>query len=1794
MTQHRESTTDSDAVRRALVAVKTLQAKLDAVSHVEPIAVVGIGCRFPQADGREAFWRLLHEGVDAVTEIPPDRWDADSYCDPDPAAPGKMSSRWGAFLETIDRFDAHFFGIAPREAAAMDPQQRLLLEVAWEALEDAGQRPADLSGTPAGVFVGISTHDYGQLQLTSGDATQIDAFFGTGNMFSVAAGRISYVLGLRGPSIAIDTACSSSLVSVHLACQSLRTRESDLALAGGVNLMIAPESSIAVSKYHALAPDGRCKAFDARANGFVRGEGCGLVVLKRWSDALANRDHVYGLIKGSAVNQDGRSAGLTAPSEIAQVEVIRAALERAGVSPEEISYVEAHGTGTSLGDPIEVAALAEVFRTAAGRGHCGLGSVKTNLGHLEAAAGIAGLTKVLLALEHEEIPPHLHLRQLNPRLSLDGTPFAIPTTPQPWRRGDRPRVAAISSFGLSGTNAHAVIEEPPRRPRERTEPARTAHLLTLSARSPESLADMVGRYEEHVERHPDVDLGDLAYTANVGRARFPHRLAIVARSSDELRAGLSKVREQDPIGRIAPARAGKPKVAFLFTGQGSQYPGMGAGLYATEPVFRRAFDDVRALAEAQRGAPLALDDRAFAAVAIFGVQHALVELWRSWGIEPAIVLGHSIGEYAAALAAGVWSLADATKVVVERTRLLASLSERGGMVAVQASVGDVEGVLSDYPGVVVAAINEPGNVVVSGALEELAAVERELQERTGVRTRMLDVSHAFHSPLVDGILDPFEAVVRQIAMSAPKARFLSAVTGGPLGDELCRADYWRRHLREPVRFADALVALDAEGVEACVEIGPAPVLLALAGQRADRAHVASLKKGRDDAVQILSAAGELFEHGIEIDFAALDRERECRRVPLPTYPFERERLWLDRIAAPRRDGGLPAEHAHPLLGRRVRAAVDDVIFETKIGAATLPFLADHRVHDRIVAPAAFHIALVLAALAEMHGQETACSIEQIVFDEALVLDEHGSRVVQIVLTPQSEGRNSFRICSFAESSGWRTHARGRVSEQAGTAATRQSRARGLEEKTAADYYGLLARAGIDLRARFRGVERLWTAKGHATGTIDLPPGAEPCDIRPLHPVLIDSTLQLLGAAVADASVDSGTWVPMEIERVDFWRSASGTLDGEASLQPLGASASDGWIGEAALFDGDGPLFSASGVLVRRAPRERFLGTHAEQRLLSHVVWRPAPTSSAITPAGRWLLLADKGGVGERLAAGLAARGHACVCFSRDEVESEGVATVLERALEQPPLLGIVDLMGLDGAVSDQAEPGALLEAQRLASGSMLLVAQALIERARALPLFFVTRGATSAGPSADGLAQAGMAALRRVLALEAPRLRTKLVDLDPERAQDVEALISELSIADGEPEVALRRGSRLVPRLAPLLDAKRGGTARFASGRTVLITGGLGALGLEVARFAIERGARSLVLASRSAPDARAAQIIDELRSRGAHVDIVRADVALEADIRRLLDAIAPAAPLGAVVHCAGVIDDAVITNQNWDRFAPVLAPKVAGAWQLHRATEGLALDAFVLFSSTASSIGSPGQANYACANAFLDFLAHYRTSRGLPALSINWGPWSVGMATRLPHGGARGVTPLTPDQALAAMGRLLGAGVPQATIADIDWNQLAGGAAPPLFAEVAARREAKPKRRSTLPDRLSAVRPAARVGMLAAHVRAEVARVLGVDDLSESMEALSFTEMGMSSLMLIELRNNLQDALGCAIPATSMFNAPTVASLASHLGLEVLGLVDADTSAPVVHDAAAADRIAALTEDEVADLVIRTIEGLE
>ncbi|MEL4898481.1 SDR family NAD(P)-dependent oxidoreductase [Crocosphaera sp. Alani8] len=1133
----------------ALKELRQMRVKLKALEQAksEPLAIIGMGCRFPGANNPTQFWQLLQQGKDAITSVPSDRWNIDEYYDPDPKTQGKICTRYGGFIGQLQEFDPQFFGISPREAISIDPQQRLLLEVSWEALENAGIVPKNLAGTQTGVFIGISSNDYSQ-QLLTRDVDDIDAYLATGNSHSVAAGRLSFLLGLTGPSLAVDTACSSSLVAVHVACQSLRNRECQTAIVGGVNRLISPEFSINFSQAQMLAPDGRCKTFDRNADGFVRSEGCGVVVLKRLEQALSDGDNILALIRGSAVNQDGRSSGLTVPNGPSQQTVIRQALENAKVDPSEISYIEAHGTGTSLGDPIEIGALGAIFsQTHSTQQPLIVGSVKTNIGHLEAAAGIAGVIKLVLSLQHQEIPPHLHFESPSPYMNWDQLPINIPTQRTPWKNGENPRLAGLSSFGFSGTNAHVILGEALPRVINIPEKDRPLHLLTLSGKTETALQAQIEQYKTYLNNHKNISFADICYSANKGRSPFDYRYSIIASSTTEALEKLNQ--DNNNFSQIISPDT----IAFLFTGQGSQYIGMGQQLYETQPTFKVTVDyccniiqselgwDIRNIIfseEISRENKYNLDSTINTQPALFIIEYALAKLWLSWGIQPNIMIGHSIGEYVAATIAGVFSLEDGLKLIAARGKLMQKLPENGSMVAVFATVETIEKAIgNDNNQVVIAAINHQKNVVISGEKEAIQKIVIKM-ESEGIKTQTLQVSHAFHSPMMEPMLKEFETVAKQIKYLSPKIKIVSTVTGKIIKSEIATAEYWCRQIRETVKFKQGMECLAEQNIKIFLEIGAKPTLLNIGQtviENRNKAEgiswLASLHPKQENWQTILLTLGELYARGQGINWEEFDKDYSRTYLDnLPTYPFQREKYWFTTSATKKK---INQVKEHPLLGDRlILAKSDTILFESEISQNDPKFLQDHRVFKKVILPGAGFLEMALSAGIKIMNSQSIV-LENVTIQKPLILADEREIKTQTFLTPkENNSKYDFEIFSQEESD-WILHAKGKIildTDSPNKIDLNEIKKECDRPVDTTNYYQQLSERGVNLDTNFQAINKLWkNAQEEALAEISLPENITyKTNPYSIHPVLLDACFQAIGITLLEEDQNI-TYLPIGLD-----------------------------------------------------------------------------------------------------------------------------------------------------------------------------------------------------------------------------------------------------------------------------------------------------------------------------------------------------------------------------------------------------------------------------------------------------------------------------------------------------------------------------------------------------------------------------------------------------------------------------------------------------------------------------------------
>lgn len=1130
------------------------------------LAIVGMACRLPRAADLAGYRELLRSGGEAVVEVPPERWDAAGFLETD-ADSRHFVSRWASLLDNVEAFDGQFFGIRPREVIQMDPQQRLLLEVAHEAISHAGWSAPRLAGTRTGVFVGIGNRDYTIRQMRLPDHYRsIGAYSGSGNANSLAANRLSYIFDLRGPSMAIDTACSSSLTALVLACTSLRHGECDAALVGGVNILLTPEVTISFTKARLLSTTGHCRPFDSEADGYVRGEGCGIVVVKRLADALRDRDRILALVRGAAINQAGRTRGITAPSCSAQVDVIRSALRDARLPADLVSYVEAHGTGTPLGDSVEFSALCQVFNDEH-KGPCHFGSVKGNLGHLEFASGVASLIKVLLMIEDRQLYPQINFRSFNPQIRLDESRLRLVSTSQDWTPIEGRRLAGINSFGFGGANAHVIVESPPAIDECETANRPPLHVLSFSARSDASLAQLAARYAAHASRAGET-IGDLCATANANECRYPNRLVAVGATADELAQRLQTFAQQGKCPQVSVGHAAsdeRPRVAFLFSGQGSQYPGMAAELYRTHAEFRAALDECDAVLSGELGGSLVdvliappphceeIHETSWAQPALFAVEYSLTRLWAAWGVLPDALLGHGTGEYVAACVAGAISLDDALRLVARRALLLNALPQNGMMAAVRASEATSRRMLDECASeVALAAINGPKNVVISGGQ---LAVEHVLArfESAGIVAQPLRVSHAFHSPLLDPALEQLEELAAGFSFRAPRLPLVSNLTGQVFENgQAPAAAYFRRHAREAVRFADGVQALRSLGCRIFLEIGPGTTLSALGRHCIAKAEwLPSLRPGGDDWRVLLESLGRMYTRGVEVNWERVSGPIR-RRVPLPSYPFERKRFWLEPPAKTNlgRRGGANGD-LHALLGERVLVAIPATLHESEVGSRQPAYLDDCRTHGIVRFPAAAFIETALAAAATQG--EPPWLLEDVSLHQPLSLEKDQKYVLQFVRQPPAGGRTVFTAFSrvaaaraYSADDAWTPRAAGTiVAGDPPAARQRQFNLIGLraccpELLDLPQHYQVLARHGLQYGPAFQLLEHLSRGARQALGHVVAKGKIRP-DRYLLHPAVLDACFQVLATAFSADALASGAWIVTKVRSVRLIERPSGPI-----------------------------------------------------------------------------------------------------------------------------------------------------------------------------------------------------------------------------------------------------------------------------------------------------------------------------------------------------------------------------------------------------------------------------------------------------------------------------------------------------------------------------------------------------------------------------------------------------------------------------------------------------------------------------
>lgn len=1837
-----------------------------AQTSTEPIAIVGLGCRFPGAPDVHAFWDMLASGADGIGEVPTERLDLEIL------RTGKSSTRRGGYLNRVDQFDPQFFGIAPLEAEAMDPQQRLLLEVVWETLAAAGSQPESLSGSATGVYLGIANVDYARIPNDAG--SDHGAYFGTGTAASIAANRLSYMLNLQGPSIAVDTACSSSLVAIHMACNALRNRECDQAFSGGVNLILKPELTLTFDKAGMMSPTGSCKTFDAGADGYVRGEGCGMVLLKRLSDAQADGDRILALIRGSAINQDGRSNGLTAPNGTVQQKVIRAALEQADVATQEISYVETHGTGTPLGDPIEFGALNAVL--AGDRPlemPCRLGSVKTNIGHLEAAAGVAGLIKVVLAMTQKAIPPNLHFEQSNPHIDLEAAPFEVPTSLMDWLPNPgQKRLAGISSFGFGGTNAHVILEEAPAVAQVSLQAPRSHHLIHLSAPRFEDLRTQSQAIVHFLRRQPHAELADLAYSTNRGRQDFDHRLVITASSVEDVVEAMTSFRAgREGAFEYRQKSATTDRPVFLFSGQGSQYRDMGRELYSSQPVFRKVMAECSHLLEPHLGQSLvsllyqnpvdddALNQTGLTQPALFCLEYALFKLWESWGVQPGALMGHSLGEYVAAVVAGVFSLEDGLRLVAARGQFMQAQPTGGCMTSVFCEQARLDEHLKDLSDLAIAAFNGSQHLVLSGPSESMAILFPRLTKE-GIRYQPLPVSHAYHSSLMDPVLEPFRSIAASVTYHPPRLPLISNLLGTQASDNIACADYWVNHIRQPVRFAQGFRHLYETGHRMFVEVGPGSALLSM-GRRSiseEEANactwLSSLPKGSPDWETLLHTLGQLYLQGTSVDWAGLDRGEQRTRLPVPAYAWQKQRYWLPQPAETiRTRNSLPiVKRRHPYLGTRTHTPAHlpgHYFWETSLLGEPFANFDDHPIRENPILPLSAYVDMARAAAAEV-WEGWRCQIADLEQHKPLILRGDEAVTLQVVFETSSEtSAQFFAYAQFGSvaSSEWSLFASAEVfkldrvespgpaqehatapvlvsakgilgeadesrlfhlktfepaeqaTESASVLLNRQVQGvdvshikrKALRKLGAAEIYTQLTALGIQVDADFQGLHQLWVGESDALGLVkfrdDVP---EMQSVYQDHPAFLDACFQVLAGSLCstlESKHTPGIFLPMGFKAFKQFAPLQAEVWSYAQLHHGSDINSPTIVGDIQILSQSGELL-ALGTDLKLQHIGEVTPNLPEPGMSDHLYelnWEVKPAvipNETQSTRGSWLIFADRRGVGNALATQLRARGDVCfVAFPGDEftllhdqtyllnpASDMDIRKFLDQAKigSQVNLQGVVHLWSLDAVSTADLDLAELEAAQSLGIGSALPLVQHLTSQdaTRLPPLWLITRGAQQVVEEDTlALAQVPLWGWARTLPSEYPHLTRTLIDLDQDASDEasVGALIQALGHRDEEDQLAMRRGIRYGIRLKPRNLAEPQPFA-WRKGASYLITGGLGSVGIHLASYLVEQGVQQIILSGRSAPSEKVAHQLEAFRRKGVEITVVRGDIADENAVSELVRTMETSAlPLRGVFHAAGVGGYQGIADMSRDDLATQFNPKVRGTWLLFQKLKHWDLDFFLMLSSVASVWGVKGLSHYAAANHFLDAFADYGRHMGLPTVTANLGPIAGGGMATMDASGRQtmemmGLNFLQPTKVNESLPLILKHRSRNRVLAEVNWETFKriydANHGSPLLEYLGEQTEAEGEAPGSLLANLSASPVPTHFDLLVEHIQDTTSRIMRLRGNQLPDPDKGFFDMGMDSLMILDLKAHLQKSLSLCIDTTVIFEHATVHALAAYL-LEVI-----------------------------------------
>ncbi len=1798
--------------------------------NYEPIAIIGMGCRFPGgANDPYQFWENIKNGLDCLESTPNTRWNTDTYFSKVKGKKGKMNTRWGGYIDGLDEFDPLFFGISPREADYIDPQQRKLLEVTWEAMEEGGHKASTLSGKAVGVFIGGFTVDYKILQFTNPNFKNIDAHTAAGVMMTMLSNRISYIYNFTGPSLTVDTACSSSLVSIDLACRSLQQGDSEIAMAGGVLATFAPQYTVSESQGGFLSPTGSSHALSDTANGYVRSEGVGVFILKKLSQAEADGDIIHAVILGSAVNQDGRTSGITVPSPEAQLALMQTAYKRANASPGKVQYIEIHGTGTPVGDPIEaesVGNLLNIDRTP--EDICYIGSVKTNIGHTEAAAGSAGIMKTVMALKHQQIPPHLHFVKPNPNIALEKYPYIIPTTLTPWPQHEGLAIAGVNSFGFGGTNAHIVLQEYRPKPQAIVDINQQPKLLVISHNHQNSLVQQIQAYEQHIQQlNDETELYHLAYSSACIREQQTYKAICVYKNKAQLLARLAAYTDEKPTEGwyFEQKQTDKLQLVWVFTGMGTQWWGMGHELYQTEPAYKHTIDKIDQ--EFSKWVDWSLKDELFASedqskmaetwlaqTANFAVQVALAELWKSYGIQADAIVGHSTGEVAAFYLAGVYSLEDAVKIVVHRSRLQHLTRGMGKMLAVGLSEPEVMHYLTPYQDKVsIGAINSPSAVTLTGDAEALTNIATQLETQE-VFNKFLRVEVPYHSVIMEKIKDELFASLADIKPQAAQIDLYSTVTGQKTTGEEGDANYWWRNVREPVAFAKAIANIFGDKFQYFLEIGPHPVLAASISEIATSLNTEnrvlySIRRKYPEQEDFYGSLAALHGLGCELNWDAIYPNAHFARMP--RYQWKPSKHWYE---TPFYQTVRQGEVQQPLLGIKNPQTYN--LWDSDVSLEKYPYLNDHVIQDTCLFPAAGYVEMIYAAL-NKHWGAGFYSIDQLKIDKGvflsddknpelkLLIDESNSKIkitsqqrVDIDSETNPQIHEEQHISAFIRSRGVQN-----LAAKIDLNLEQQNSNKSIDKTTC---YSLLAQFNYQYGTCFQAIETAYLSSNQVLAKIVLPDAAEldNSDYH-LHPALLDACLQTLLINEIDglsAPEDFVVRLPIAIQEINlnpnigtqFW-----------CLTQIVTRDAEKIIGNLTLCDEQGNVLGTLQGFNAQAVDSVAGGmnTNTIDSWLYQTKWLEQAIDDVETTALKkaYLIIADETGIADTIAEKLRIQGAAtCIVNTGHNYIMEADFSQAKLAVNNFSQLrqcvqefyqqygtdtGLIHCLGLDYTPSfDEIGAREFEQLKKTRLHSLLLLAKVIIETEIKSKLWVVTSNAHIVTDDAASLnpISASIAGISRVLA-QHELCENWGSHLDFSTTVDVDTLITELGLKSEE-EISYRQQQRYGNRLVAPETLKRPFPVRLQTDACYLVAGGFGAIGRLVCELLIRCGARRLLLITRSAFPKRETwqhidsehrlyariQFIRELEAMGAEVILADIDVTKERELRYYFDDFAQQGypPIRGVFFCSGVVKDTLISAIETEDFDIVYDTKTIGALTLHQCLSREKLDYFVLFSSIAAQVTTAGQVNYASANSFLDALAHYRCSQGLPALSINWGPWAIGMIKELGLGHhykeQRGMPPILPDAGIKVLERILTLPNPQLSVCDAHWNKVLAWypKKPSLFKELATEDTNEEESGDFLSCYLQCELEQ-RKALVETEFTALVGNILRTD--VENLNATdTLVALGIDSIMGVELNNRLLGHFGERLSVVKLLGNLNISQLATELNEKIILLAAAKSEETV------------------------------